>query len=67
MYRATIDNPPSPSGQVEIALEAAKRGSATVVVEAITNEEPSSSDSSPFPSLQVADIVLDGFQWAPAT
>jgi hypothetical protein len=67
VYKATVDNPPSPSGQVEIALEAAKRGSATVVVEAITNEEPSSSDSAPFPSLQAADIVLDGFQWTPAT
>ena len=67
VYKATVDNPPSPSGQVEIAFEAAKRGNATVVVEAITNEEPSSSDSAPFPSLQAADIVLDGFQWTPAT
>ena len=67
VYKATVDNPPSPSAQVEIALEAARRGSATVVVEAITNEEPSSSDSAPFPSLQAADIVLDGFQWTPAT
>ena len=67
VYKATIDDPPSPSGQVEIALEASKRGNATVVVEAITNEEPSSSDSAPFPSLQAADIVLDGFQWTPAT
>ena len=65
VYKATVDNPPSPSGQVEIAFEAAKRGNATVVVEAITNEEPSSSDSAPFPSLQARDIVLDGFQWRP--
>ena len=67
VYRATLDNPQSPTGQVEIALEAASTVAPTVVLEAITNEEPSSSDSSPFPSLQVADVVLDGFQWVPAT
>jgi hypothetical protein len=65
MYRATVDQPPSPDEQVEIAFEAATHGGATVVVEAITNDQAdSSSASSPFPALEAADEMLDSFQWS---
>jgi hypothetical protein len=69
MYRATVDQPPSPSGQVEIAFMAARQGAATVVIEAITNEsEQSGSSSSPFPAFEVVDSILSSFAWgAPST
>jgi hypothetical protein len=64
MYRATVDQPPSPSGQVEIAFMAARQGAATVVVEAITNEsEQGGSSSSPFPAFQIVDTILSSFTW----
>jgi hypothetical protein len=67
MYKATVDQPPSPNEQVEIAFEAATHGHATVVVEAITNDQAdSSSASSPFPALEAADEMLDSFQWSPS-
>ena len=64
MYSATIDQPPSPDEQVELAFEAARHGHATVVVVGVTNEEPhSKSASSPFPSFQLVDLLLDDLQW----
>jgi hypothetical protein len=68
-YHATVDQPPSPSGQVEMALMAARHGAATVVVEAITNQtEQGGSSSSPFPAFQLADSVFSSFTWgAPPT
>jgi hypothetical protein len=69
VYRATVDQPPSPSEQVEIALEAARHGGATVVVQAITNQsQQGSSASSPYPDFQVVDSLLSTFSWgAPPT
>jgi len=69
MYHATVDQPPSPSQQVEIAFMAARSGAATVVVEGITNEsEQGGSASSPFPAFQVIDSILSSFSWgAPPT
>jgi hypothetical protein len=69
MYHATVDQPPSPSQQVELAFMAARKGAATVVVEGITNEsEQGGSASSPFPAFQVVDSMLSDFSWgAPAT
>lgn len=64
MYSATVDQPPSPDEQVELALEAARKRQATVVVVGVTNEEPhSKSASSPFPSFQLVDLLLDDLQW----
>jgi hypothetical protein len=64
MYHATVDQPPSPSEQVEIALMAARQGAATVVVEAITNQgDQGGSGSSPFPAFQVVDSILSSFTW----
>ncbi|HEX4323200.1 MAG TPA: hypothetical protein VHZ77_01065 [Gaiellaceae bacterium] len=63
-YSATVDEPPSPDEQVELAFEAARHGHATVVVVGVTNEEPhSKSASSPFPSFQLVDLLLDDLQW----
>ncbi len=64
MYHATVDQPPSPSKQVELAFMAARHGAATVVIEAITNEdEQSGSASSPFPAFQAVDSILESFAW----
>jgi hypothetical protein len=64
MYRATVDQPPSPSEQVEIAFMAARKGPATIVIEAITNqEEQTGSASSPFPAFEVVDSILSSFTW----
>ncbi len=64
MYSATIDQPPSPDAQVELAFEAARHGHATVVVVGVTNEQPhSKSASSPFPSFQLVDLLVDDLQW----
>ena len=64
MYHATVDQPPSPSEQVEIAFMAARQGAATVVVEAITNQpDQGGSASSPFPAFQVVDTILSSFTW----
>jgi hypothetical protein len=64
MYRATVDQPPSPSGQVEIAFMAARQDAATVVVEAITNQgDQGSSAGSPFPAFEVVDSILSSFTW----
>ncbi len=63
-YSATVDQPPSPDEQVELAFEAARHAHATVVVVGVTNEEPhSKSASSPFPSFQLVDLLLDDLQW----
>jgi hypothetical protein len=63
-YSATVDEPPSPDEQVELAFEAARRGHVTVVVVSVTNEEPhSKSASSPFPSFQLVDLLLDDLEW----
>jgi hypothetical protein len=63
-YHATVDQPPSPSARVEIAFLAARQGAATVVVEAITNEdEQGGSSSSPFPAFQIVDSILSSFTW----
>ena len=69
MYHATVDQPPSPSKQVELAFMAARHGAATVVIEAITNEdEQGGSASSPFPAFQAVDSILESFTWgAPPT
>jgi hypothetical protein len=69
MYHATVDQPPSPSEQVEIAFMVARQGAATVVVEAITNQgDQGGSASSPFPAFQVVDSILSSFTWgAPPT
>ena len=68
-YRATVDQPPSPSEQVELVFMAARQGAATVVVEAITNQgDQGGSASSPFPAFQVVDSILTSFTWgAPPT
>jgi hypothetical protein len=64
MYHATVDQPPSPSEQVEVAFMAARQGAATVVVEAITNEgAQGGSASSPFPAFAVVDSMLESFTW----
>ncbi len=62
-YSATIDQPPSPDAQVELAFEAARHGHATVVVVGVTNDEPHKGASSPFPSFQLVDLLLDDLQW----
>ena len=63
-YSATIDQPPSPDTEVELAFEAASHGHVTVVVAGVTNEEPhSKSASAPFPSFQLVDLLLDDLQW----
>jgi hypothetical protein len=67
LYKATVDQPPSPSEQVEVAFMAARHDNQTVVIEAITNEPPAHDASSPFPSYQAVDLLLDSFQWAPPT
>jgi hypothetical protein len=67
LYKATVDQPPSPSEQVEIAFMAATYRNETVVVEAITNESPAHDASSPFPSYQAVDLLLDTFEWTPLT
>ena len=67
LYQATVDQPPSPSEQVEVAFMAATYKNETVVVEAITNESPAHDASSPFPSYQAVDLLLDTFQWVPQT
>lgn len=67
LYKATVDQPPSPSEQVEVAFMAATYKNESVVVEAITNESPAHDASSPFPSYQAVDLLLDTFQWTPAT
>jgi hypothetical protein len=64
MYHATVDQPPSPSEQVEIAFMAARQGAATVVVEGITNQgDQTGSGSSPFPALGAVDSILSSFTW----
>jgi hypothetical protein len=64
MYSATVDQPPSPGEKVELAFEAARRGSATVVLEAITNETAQgTSASSPYPALQIVDELVGSIQW----
>ena len=64
MYSATVDQPPSPGEKVELAFEAASHGSATVVVEAITNETAQgTSASSPFPVMQIVDHLLNSVTW----
>ena len=64
VYKATVDQPPSPSAQVELAFMAARRGNATVVVEAITNQgAQSGSANSPFPAFEVVDSILTSFTW----
>ncbi len=69
MYHATVDQPPSPSKQVELAFMAARHGAATVVIEGITNEgDQGGSASSPFPAFQAVDSILESFTWgAPPT
>ncbi len=68
VYKATVDQPPSPSQQVAIAFAAATHGKATIVIEAITNDQAdSSSASSPFPALEAVDEMLDSFQWTPGS
>jgi hypothetical protein len=68
MYQATVDQPPSPSEQVELAFLAATHGKATVVIEAITNDqEDSDASSSPFPAFEAVDELLDSFQWTPGS
>ena len=64
-YSATVDQPPSPDEQVELAFEAARHAHCrAVVVEGVTNEEPKTkSASSPFPSFQLVDLLLDDLQW----
>ena len=65
MYSATVDQPPSPGEKVELAFEAASHGSATVVVEAITNETAQgASASSPFPVMQIVDHLLNSVTWS---
>jgi len=64
MYSATVDSPPSPGGKVELAFEAASHASATVLVEAITNETAhGTSASSPFPVLEAVDELLTTLSW----
>jgi hypothetical protein len=61
-----LDEPPSPSERTELAFEAASAGPVTVVVEAVTNEEPvrAGEASSPFPAYQIVDMLLDSFRWS---
>ena len=64
LFSATVDQPPSPDEQVEVAFEAARHGKVTAVVEALTNEEPhGGSASSPFPAFQLVDLLLDDLEW----
>jgi hypothetical protein len=66
MYTATVDAPPSPSVRVELAFELATSGGATVLVEAITDEQPtgdSNKASSPFPAFALVDEILDTLTW----
>ena len=67
VYKATVDQPPSPSEQVELAFMAARHGNATIVVEAITNQgAQSGSANSPFPAFEVVDSILTSFTWGSA-
>jgi hypothetical protein len=66
MYTATVDSPPSPSTRIELAFEVATSGGATTLVEAVTNEQPSSGPgkaSAPFPAFALVDQVLDTLTW----
>jgi hypothetical protein len=65
-YRAVLDQPPSPSQRTELAFEAASASRVTVVVEAVTNEQPMRAEeaSSPFPAYVIVDQLLDSFRWS---
>lgn len=69
MYKATVDAPPSPSQRYQFAYEITTYGGATVLIRAITNEVPHSSDDksnearSPFPSYYLVDRLMDTFAW----
>ena len=66
-YSATLDPPPSPSVKVEFMLLAATDGTATVLVEALTDGEPRTPKNeapSPYPIFQKADALLATFAWS---
>jgi hypothetical protein len=65
-YRGTSKLSPSPGARVEIAFEVATRGSATVLVRAITYQKPQKNQhgiDSPFPAFDVVDALLRTFDW----
>jgi hypothetical protein len=69
VYSGTLDAPAGPSIQVEFVLAATANGTATVLVEALTDSGPATPDngaSSPYPIFQRADILLTTFEWPSA-
>jgi len=70
MYKATVDQSLSPSQRIEFAFEVATKRGATVLVEALADEAPKTSDpttgaSSPFPTYELVNELMDTFEWAP--
>jgi hypothetical protein len=63
MYHATSDQPPSPAERVELTFEVATLGRSTVLIEAVTNEDPVQKGRSPFPGYSEIDRLMDSFQW----
>jgi hypothetical protein len=69
-YKATLDQPPSPSQRVELLFEVATFGPATVLVEAVTNEHAAPNDrtlNAPFPDYSDVDLMMESFRWQAGT
>ena len=68
VYKATLNEPPSPQRRVELMFEGAANGAATVVVEAVTSERAElnkqTDAASPFPALAIVDGLIDDFRWS---